>query len=293
MRVELYNIQAIESAVYELSEVGVTQIVGENNNGKSILMKSMSFVANTLIKNKEDRFAMIRDNTSSGVILMSRKGMTLKVTISVEPENCRYDFINTDGKRITRTLREGGLDILAEKFGWISFEGNICLQIYQTFGIMPFVNNRETSDYQIIDYIITDKVASEFVESYEKITYPKFRETVGQLKTTSESLDKQLRSITIYDVERYEHILHKLKQLQRNIAHLHTIDFEPIEVPKALKFANVVSPIDFKPIPVFYQICGLTQFSPIERELSEYSQVMNGVCPMCGTSLKDIGGTLV
>lgn len=81
---------------------------------------------------------------------------------------------------------------------------------------MPFVNNRESGGYAIIDYIITDKVANDFVDVYESQTYPAFK--------------------------KYEYILFKLKKYQRNIAQLITHTPTKLPITKAFKY------IDIKPL---------------------------------------------
>lgn len=286
MKVKLLNIQSIKSAEYDLTEKGITQITGENSNGKSVLIKAMSFVANTHIKDKDERETIIKDDCPSGAIIMERQNMTLEVVVARIRENCYYKLKRATGEVITRTIREGGLEKLADEFGWTSFDGGVSLQIFETFGIMPFVNNRMSSDYEIVDYIITDKVASNFLENYEKVTYPAFKKFVSDLKHNIEVFQRNLDGITIYDIEKYENMLHRLKAFQRNINHL--ITYEPTRLPitKAFKYVNV-TPIKVNRLPIYKIAPSIPKVNSLLSFISDLHTTMNGMCPTCGTKLKD------
>lgn len=286
MKVKLLNIQSIKSAEYDLTEKGITQITGENSNGKSVLIKAMSFVANTHIKDKDERETIIKDDCPSGAIIMERQGMTLEVVVARIRENCYYKLKRATGEVITRTIREGGLEKLADEFGWTSFDGGVSLQIFETFGIMPFVNNRMSSDYEIVDYIITDKVASNFLENYEKVTYPAFKKFVSDLKHNIEVFQRNLDGITIYDIEKYENMLHRLKAFQRNINHL--ITYEPTRLPitKAFKYVNI-TPIKVNRLPIYKIAPSTPKVNSLLSFIIDLHTTMNGMCPTCGTKLKD------
>lgn len=287
MVVELYNIQSIRKATYDIAEQGITQIIGDNSNGKSILIKAMAFVANTSIKDKDERESIINDNSSTGIIVMKRDGMTLKVTISRVRENCQYEFTRRNGDIITRTIREGGLEILAEEFGWIAFEGNICLQIFETFGIMPFVNNRPASDYEIVDYIITDKVANNFVETYEKVTYPAFKQYVADLNSKISSSQRVLDGITFYDIPKHEDMLYKLRAYYRNVAHLVYYMPERLPIYKTVPMIEV-TPYTPSMLPVYKLLKPIEPLVDLTDVVREYHLTLNGVCPTCGTVVKDM-----
>lgn len=281
MIVELQNIQSILNATYDLSEVGITQVVGENSNGKSILVKAMSFVANTLIKDQDQRDALITDGYNAGKIIMSRNNMKLSVTITRERENCRYELLRASGEVITRTIREGGLEILADEFGWITFDGNICLQIFETFGIMPFVNNRQSGDYEIMDYIITDKLANNFVENYEKVTHPTFKEYVKGLKEKLEVARRQLSGITYYDIDAYQDMQYKLRKYQQNIQHLKVINLERLPITKAFNYIDVEEYIPTR-LPIYTIIEEAPTMVSLLKDIKEFNEAYEGVCPTCG-----------
>lgn len=289
MIVELINIQSIKKATYILEEKGITQITGDNSNGKSILIKAMSFVANTNIKDKDERESIINDNSTLGSITMERNNMRLKVVVSRARENCYYELTRSNGSVITRTIREGGLELLAEEFGWVAFDGNICLQIFETFGVMPFVNNRASSDYEIIDYIITDKVANDFIETYESITYPAFKKYASNLKSTVDNVERTLSSITFYDIPKHEDILYKLKNYQRNLEYIKICNVEKLPITKALKYVEI-NLINVVRLPIFKIIPLIEETISLSRLLDDYHLALNGKCPTCGTKLKDREG---
>lgn len=287
MLIELINVQSIKSALYDVPEKGITQIIGENSNGKSILAKAMAFVANLLITDESERVSLINDDSSEAYIIMKRNGMQLKVTVSEHRENCYFELTRSDGSIIKRTIREGGLDKLNEEFGWISFKNNFCLQIYETFGYMPFVSKNYSLDYDIVDRVITDKVASDFVESYEKITYPSFREYVKNLNSKINNMQSIIDGITIYDTEKYEDMLFKLKFYKVNVSELFIYNPEKIKINKALNYIpmDIYTPTRL-PIYTYIESFGIP-ISFIE-DISNLNKVIQGVCPTCGLRFKDV-----
>lgn len=287
MEVSLTNVQAIKSATYVLEEQGITQITGENSNGKSILIKAMSFIANNLIGDAEERETIINDYSDMAIIKMERLGMSLTITVTRERDNCRYVLVRKNGESISRSIREGGLDKLAEEFGWISFEGNVCLQIFETFGVMPFVNNRPSGDYDIVDYIITDKVANNFVDSYENITYPKFRQYVSELNSTISTCDRELQGITFYSITEYEDVLASLKRFQHNLPYLSVVEPRRLPITNLLKFVELLE-IHPKKLPIFWTPPQAPTMTSLYSEISRLSTASNGRCPTCGSGLKNM-----
>lgn len=287
MLVELKNIQSIGHAVYDIPETGITQIVGENSNGKSILIKAMAFIANSLIKDKEERETIIKDGMDSGIIKMSRNGMTLTVVVSRQRENCIYKLERSDGSTIQRTIREGGLEKIAEEFGWIAFDGRVCLQIFETFGIMPFVNNRLAGDYEIMDYIITDKVANAFIENYASETYPKFKEMVNTYSVTVENCDKMLASISIYDVEAYTEMLQRLNKYKHIVPFMKVCEPSKLPITKYFQYARL-TPIEPLKLPVFRIIPELQPLRDLTNEVSNLNLALSGTCPTCGVNFKEL-----
>jgi energy-coupling factor transporter ATP-binding protein EcfA2 len=282
--VELTNIQSIKSATYHLEEKGITQIIGENSNGKSILIKACIFITDTRIKDEDERKAILNWDSGMGTIAMMRDGMMLKVTVALEKENCRYELTRKNGEVISRTIREGGLEILADEFGWVTFEGNVCLQIFETFGIMPFVNNRETGDYAIIDYIITDRVANKFVDAYEGETYPAFKKYSVDLKSKIESSQRILDGITFYDIQKYEDVLFKLKKYQRNLAHLKIHVPTKLPITKAFRYIDI-QPLRLTKLPIYRVAPAIPTLNSLKSYITDFYNAAQGVCPTCGTKL--------
>ena len=77
MNIILRNIQSFKEAKYEFPETGLVQIIGDNSNGKSILMKAILSVVTLKILTDEDRQALIRDTESIADILIGYKGKGL------------------------------------------------------------------------------------------------------------------------------------------------------------------------------------------------------------------------
>ena len=287
MLVKLCNIQSIYEATYDIPEVGITQIIGENSNGKSILIKALSFIAKGLIKDKEERNDIINDNKESGSIFIEHNGTSLLVNIARERDNCYYELRRKDGTTIKRTIREGGLEYLTEELGFAVYSNNVCLQIFETFGIMPFVNNTASSDYEIIDSIISDKVANDFVFNYKNITFPKIKELVSTLKFKIESCDNVLSGVTFYNIDKYEDILYKLKKYKNILSFMKVIEPNPLPITKYFKYDNL-KVFEPKLLPIIRVIPTFDLPSSLYQEVKDLSLALNGTCPTCGVRFSDL-----
>lgn len=288
MIIELVNIQAITHAVYDFPDAGVVQITGENNNGKSILIKAIAFVANTLITKNEERESIIKDDCSYGTIYMIRGEQKLLVYVSRERGECYYQY-TTSTLNVKRTIREGGLDKLASAFGWSTFSGGLCLQLFETYGVLPFVNNSAACDYEIIDEIITDRVANDFVQNYSSITYPLLRDAVAKYKQNVESCERELKAITVYDVAKYELMAARLRRYQEIVQYM--IPYVPAKLPitKYMKYGTL-KPVHMVKLPIFRIFPVLEAPVSLSSYISSLHTALSGSCPTCGTKISEMEG---
>lgn len=287
LRIELLNVHAIEHAVYELEESEVTVIYGDNSNGKSILFNAIAFVLNGLIKDETERKTLIRDNQTRACIRMERNGLTLDVVIEEERTNCKYILKRADGTIIERNLRTKGMDKLASEFGWILPIKDVNLQLFETFGVMPFVNNTPAGDYEIVEAIISDPVGDAFIEKYSTITHPKFKEYSKDFKNRLNALENELKAIVMYDVEYYEEQAKLMKKLLKNVQHLKVFKPERIKIPEKTLFYDVKC-FTPKKVPVYYIVEPLTGHVSLGSLIDNLNEVLSGKCPTCGTELRDI-----
>lgn len=304
MKIELKNIQSIKHAVYELPETGIVQIKGGNSNGKSILFKAISAVVTLGIMNNAKRKALINKHSDSGDIFMQHHNKTLYVALYRDRNSCKVMYADGDNN-IIRTFREGGIEKLIEAFGFSCYNKNsVCLQLYETFGPMPFVNTSDDVNGEIVTSVTEDSVAKKFIESYKTYTHPKATEYVKVLNKQIEQLERSKRNIVMYDWKKYEEMqkniskhyeilkLAKLMQLEKVnvVPKLLNVDIAELQLEKV----NIVPKkalIDIKPLilskpKVVYKPVELHLDKPTDL-VHKMEQLLKGVCPTCGRQLVD------
>lgn len=286
MIVQLRNIQSYKDYNIVIDEPGCTQIVGDNSNGKSVLCKAMSFISKGDIRIESKRASIINDNCESGSITLSRNGMILNIMIHRVRDNCMYELTRPDGSVIRRTIREDGLDELVDEFGLVTFDGNICLQIFETFGQWPFINTKLSVSFEIMDYIITDKVASDFVDNYTKVTLPAFKERLSTLKRLQSANDEKLRSIVYYDKDTYVNLSKRMGSYARNLEKLKIYEPKRLPIFKTMKYVDftIYTP---RRLPIYKIAPEVPTMVSLHKVIDDYVKISNGECPTCGTLLKD------
>lgn len=285
MIVELVNIQSIRRAVYDIPEVGITRITGDNSNGKSILFKAMAFIAKTEIKEKDKRKALKNRNSDYGRITVKRNGMILEVVISLDISGCSYTFTNPEGKVLKRTIREGGMEVMAEAIGFITFD-SLCLQIRETFGIFPFINNGQKNDCEIVDKIITDKQANAFVDNFKNVTYPAFKEFIKVQENKEAQIQKRLDSINFYDIDEYKAIYTRMNSYYKNMGKLSCYTPSRLPITKGFRYIPV-EPYTPVRLPIKQILPSLPSLHSLIQEIKNLNSALDGVCPLCGLSVRE------
>lgn len=285
MNILLRNIQSFKEARYEFPNTGLVQIIGDNSNGKSILMKAISSTATLKIMIDEDRQALIRDTENMADIIMEYKGKGLIVHLERERNNCYMMLVRSEKDKVIRTFRDGGLDMLLYEFGFRVYNKNsLCLQMHDTFGIMPFVNTSMSTNYEIVDSVTTDTIAQNFLTNFKEITHKKAREVIKQYDTKLEGVRKAKSTIIIFDYIAYTDINKKMTKIYNILKYLEPIELKRLKLPPKVSIIDVEAPVLHKikfiiPIPTAPTVCDLSHI------LRDMLKIRNGICPTCGKRL--------
>lgn len=305
MQVRLKDIQSIHYADYILPETGVVQIAGANSNGKSILIKAISAVATLKILDQDERDAIIRDGCQQGSIIMEYKGKVLVVTLNRERNLCMIGLQRADGTQVKRTFRDKGIPELLYEFGFRCYNDNsICLQVYETFGQIPFVTTTPKVNAEIVKAITEDSVAKSFLENYKEITYKGMQEQMKAYNNAIANKQRLKDTIVVFDHVKYQSFYDKMKQmynllkcldyaelgylnppaLELNIIEETPSALEEIQVPPNVEFINLSVPtlrfIQYKDALQVPQ-----SVESIIGELEYLDSILNGKCPACGKLL--------
>ena len=285
IKIVLQNLQAIANAEFELDDKSITEFVGNNSNGKSILAKVIQSITSGDITRKEIRQALIKDGCQQAVFAMAHGNQQIGVILQEELKNCSVLYIpnvNKPEKSIARALSDKqGVESILHKFGFRTYaQGDICLQLSPTFGAIPFITTSGAVNGEIVQDITSDKVAEEFIDSFKNITFPIFRSKLAAAKKERETLETLIASVGDYDWREYEELAGKMKVVMDAIENYKFIRVEDIAIPPlGFKLVKVPRIVDI-PFPI--NIDKAPRLSQLDMELSNLIAVLNDTCPTCG-----------
>ncbi len=300
MNVILTNIQSIKSGVFSFPDKGLVQIKGDNSNGKSILIKALSAVVTLKILDEDERQALINDKEMTAYILIEHNGAKLLVQLSRERINCAMMLERASGEKTTRTFRDGGLSELIYEFGFRCYGKNsVCLQLYETFGLMPFVNTTKTMNGEIVESITEDKIAKEFLKNFKEITYPTARQRIKDFDEKIAQAERIKNMITLFDYQAYEEICGRLWQLYEVLKNFTAIELQKLSLLPKLEILPVkvmtLEKIDMPPkagrpelkpfrlnrLELLHEINGFDEPDNLSQLIADMSDLRSGRCPTC------------
>lgn len=281
----LRNIQAIKEAEIAVCDNAITEFTGDNSNGKSILSKVIQYLTSGDIMNKDIREALIKDGEDQGIVLIQYDKKQLAICICKELRDSYIIFCpdSDQPKRIVkRYFNEKGLDKILDKFGFkIYSKGEICLQLAPTYGSIPFITTNGATNFDIIEDMKVDKVAEEFIDTFEKITYPLIRTRVKNLQIQIDEKRKSLSMVDTYDWAAYGKLATEIKRVYNA-----TKGYIPYVPEKAILCkktnATMLEPYVPKKAEVFNVAPIASTLNNARDILSSLREVRNGKCPTCG-----------
>lgn len=287
IKIDLRNVQAIGDAHIEIEDNSIVEFVGDNSNGKSIISKVIEYMTKGDLIHKDVRCSLINDDAEEAVFIITHDNEQLALLLREELSKSFIMYVEDIRKeeKILRLISDReAYEIILHKFGFRTYaKGDICLQLFPTFGIIPFVTTSGATNNEIVDDITRDKVAEEFIRSFSTITYPIFKNRIETLKREKESSQSILNNIEAYDWRSYEDIETKLKRIYDIIQPYQFYQLRKIEFPRVKLYPVSILKIPVIPRIKVYPI--IPQMKSIHKELVTYVQILNGICPTCGKPL--------
>lgn len=309
MKIKLKNIQSFKEVTYDFPETGLVQITGGNSNGKSILGKVLKVVATLKFVDQAERDSLIRDGENEGYIILEYKGKILVVYLHSERNQCFVRLIRANGEKITRTIREGGINQLIEEFGFRVYGKNsVVLQLHDTFGIIPFVNTSNSLNYEIVDAVITDTIAQQFLTNFKEITFKEAKLLIDSYHQKIEGITKAVSTLVLYDHIAYQQLYDEMCKIYSIVKYARLLELDKIPLPPRVQIISL-SILMLEKIPIFPKITTvqLPQLKlekiifiksyPILDSIGDLTEVFHridelkhGRCPVCGKSFVECKG---
>ena len=287
-KIDLQNIQAIGNAHIVVENNTIVEFVGDNSNGKSVISKVIENLVSGDIAHEDVRRTLIKDNTEQGVVIFTynekQLGLILKPAVKESLIMYKPNIIDDPENAIFRAINDAdGLNSIVREFGFRAYaNGDICLQLHPTWGAIPFITTSGATNNSIVEDITRDKIADNFLSSFQTITFPVFKEKIARLQKEHDNAKAVLDNMESYDWRAYDAIYEKLSEIYQQIKDYKYGYIEDIPIPDLSVLP--VSRVQIPDIPIvqFYDLCPVIEYP---TELDDYVKVLNGVCPTCGRAL--------
>lgn len=287
-KIDLQNIQAIGNAHIVIENNTIAEFVGDNSNGKSVISKVIENLVSGDIAHEDVRRTLIKDNTEQGVVIFTynekQLGLILKPAVKESLIMYKPNIVDDPENAIFRAINDAdGLNSIVREFGFRAYaNGDICLQLHPTWGAIPFITTSGATNNSIVEDITRDKIADNFLSSFQTITFPVFKEKIARLQKEHDSAKAVLDNMESYDWRAYDAIYEKMSEIYQQIKDYKYGYIEDIPIPDLSVLP--VSRVQIPDIPIvqFYDLCPRIEYP---TALDDYVKILNGVCPTCGRAL--------
>lgn len=287
-KIDLQNIQAIGNAHIVVENNTIVEFVGDNSNGKSVISKVIENLVSGDIAHEDVRRTLIKDNTEQGVVIFTynekQLGLILKPAVKESLIMYKPNIVDDPENAIFRAINDAdGLNSIVREFGFRAYaNGDICLQLHPTWGAIPFITTSGATNNSIVEDITRDKIADNFLSSFQTITFPVFKEKIARLQKEHDSAKAVLDNMESYDWRAYDAIYEKMSEIYQQIKDYKYGYIEDIPIPDLSVLP--VSRVQIPDIPIvqFYDLCPRIEYP---TALDDYVKILNGVCPTCGRAL--------
>lgn len=287
-KIDIKDVQAIRNATITFEDNTIVEFTGDNSNGKSVISKVIQALTSGDIRHKDVRRTLINDESTEGVIVFTHNQESLGIIMREETKDSIIAYTpdtsdNTTG--IFRSMNDPeGCDALVKKFGFRTYAGgDICLQLSPTWGAIPFITTNGSVNDAIVQDITVDKIADEFLKTFQSITFPLFKDKIQKLKHEKEIYKSALENMESYDWKAYEDIGSRMRETYNILTKLNFLELNDIPIPN-LEILPV-SELDIRPLPIIEFYDYVPDINTIDKELDDLLAVLNGVCPTCNKPL--------
>lgn len=281
-RVVMSNIQSHIHTVLEFPETGIVRFLGDNSNGKSVMVKVLQDVVSNNISRPAARRSIIRrGNTFGELLLESYSGDTLYVHIDLEASQTYAELTRSGSPTVRRYLADKAIPVLVREFGWhYDDKSGVSINIHNDTDGLLFVDTRKTTNFELLSSMRSDAFAEAALLELTRLvketkqkrdemfhTYEVAEATYLALKTWDKDQESQVRDECLY----YAGLLENLTmpsipefRLQRSPTFV-----QPIPNPPVFQIPHIYPPMPALP-------------APATETLHDMVELLSGNCPTCG-----------
>lgn len=281
-RVVMTNIQSHVHTVLEFPRVGIVRFLGDNSNGKSVMVKVLQDVVSNSISRPAARRSIIRRNNSFGELLLeSWSGNSLYVRIHIEAAQTYAELTIGTQPTIRRYLSDKAIPLLVREFGW-HYDDNtgISINIHNDTDGFLFVDTKKSVNFNLINGMRSDAFAESALAEIDRLT-KETRKKLEDMRHLHDVAEATYLSLQYWDIDAEAAIRDECLYYADLLENLSMPALPKAQLTPQPTFYNGLPQPPVVTIPVFYRpIAPLPEKST--QLLEDLVSILNGTCPTCG-----------
>lgn len=266
----------------DLPPTGFIVFMGDNSNGKSVIVRATRDLLFNNIKKPQTRYDLVNKKAAFGEIIYTRDDGAVLIMHLAREAAATYISLTLPGKEmVTRYLADKNYMELVKAFGWnVVDDTDITLNISESddalfFFKTPLRNNCKALQSATSDPL-ADKALAKFKETLSDAR--KFRDNAA---SSARVITSTLNNLVIHDVEALSVKRQKVEFYYRNLGAIYLPKLPVIKpVPKVRMYSVHTPKLPTIKYPRLYSIsCTIPDITPIANDLKALREKK---CPTCG-----------
>lgn len=279
--VVMRNIQSHLNTFLEFPETGIVRLYGNNNHGKSVLVRALSDIITNGLSRPSKRLSIIRRGQDFGEVLLTRyDDVSLLVHISKDAASTYAELSRPQSKPIRRYLADKSIPAMVKEFGFhYDPVTGISLNLHEDDDKFLFTNTKKSTNFTLVNGTRSDPFAEAALESIEKLMRDtkKFRQGITHLYEVSQATYVALKT---WNIEEESSIQAKCTELAKVLTKLNLAPMPKLPALATAVFYKTVSPMCPFKYPKLYK--GYSEKFPDGMDvIHNYMDLKDRRCPVC------------
>ena len=290
-RVVMDNIQSHTHTVMEFPETGIIRFMGDNSNGKSVMVKVLQDVVSNAISRPANRRSIVRRGHSYGELLLeSYDGRELFVHISLEAAQTWAELRTTGAQPIRRYLSDKAIPLLVREFGWhYDDQCGVSINIHNDTDGLLFVDTKKSVNFELLSGMRSDAFSEAALEELERLV-KQTKAKRDEFQHAYDVAEATFVSLQYWDVDKEAAIRDECLYLAAMLENLTMPEVPKFVLGPAPRFYPSMPQVPKMSMPVLYKPMSAQPTTAFQL-IRDMSDVVNGKCPTCGKALYEGGHT--
>lgn len=276
------NIQNHKEVVIDLPPTGFIVFMGDNSNGKSVIVRVTRDLLCNNIKKPQVRYDLVTNGAPYGEVIYVRADyVILTLHLTIEAASTYVSLQRPGEEPIIRYMADKSHMELVRAFGWnVTDDVGISINIAESDDALFFYKTPNKMNAKVLQSITTDARADMILEGLSN-TLKESRNFKDTAMANVRVIQGALGKLEIQDTEALVSKKETLEYYYRNLSQIYLPDLPVIKPVPVVRVTSIYDPALPKvKYPRLYRIsCNLPDITPL---LQEMKTLRERKCPTCG-----------